>query len=135
MRISGIMLSLLVIIAILPSIGNALAVPSISIETSQNMYEYGDFLSITVKVSEITGDNVIVHVIDPTERKVMLLNRPITITTTAFPSQHPFDSAIWKPGTYMLELEYSNQMSSTQFTIDIVGNFAKYWSSYSRAYN
>ena len=64
MRISGIMLSLLVIIAILPSIGNALAVPSISIETSQNMYEYGDFLSITVNVSEITGDNAIVHVID-----------------------------------------------------------------------
>ena len=117
MRISGIILSLLVILAILPSIGNAIAAPSISIETSQNVYEYGDFLSIIVNVSEITGDNAIVHVIDPTERKVMLLNRPITTTTTAFPSQHPFDSAIWKPGTYMLELEYSNQISSTQFSI------------------
>ena len=121
MRISGIILSLLVVLAILPSVGNAMAAPSISIETSQSVYEYGDFLSIIVNVSEITGDNAIVHVIDPTERKVMLLNRPITITTTAFPSQHPFDSAIWKPGTYMLELEYSNQISSTQFTIDDSG--------------
>ena len=121
MRISGIILSLLVVLAILPSIGNAIAAPSISIETSQNVYEYGDFLSIIVNVSEITGDNAIVHVIDPTERKVMLLNRPITTTTSTFPSQHPFDSAIWKPGTYMLELEYSNQISSTQFTIDDSG--------------
>ena len=121
MRISGILLSLLVILAILPSIGNAIATPSISIETSQNVYEYGDFLSITVNVSEITGDNAIVHVIDPTERKVMLLNRPITLTTTTFPSQHPFDSAIWKPGIYMLEFEYSNQISSIQFTIDDSG--------------
>ena len=121
MRISGIILSLLVILAILPSIGNAIAAPSISIETSQNVYEYGDFLSIIVNVSEITGDNAIVHVIDPTERKVMLLNRPITTITSTFPSQHPFDSAIWKPGTYMLELEYSNQISSTQFTIDDSG--------------
>jgi len=121
MRIYGIILSLLVVLAILPSIGNAIAAPSISIETSQNVYEYGDFLSIIVNVSEITGDNAIIHVIDPTERKVMLLNRPITTTTSTFPSQHPFDSAIWKPGTYMLELEYSNQISSTQFTIDDSG--------------
>ena len=117
MRISGILLSLLVILTILPSIGNALAIPSISIETSQNTYEYGDFLAITVNVSEITGDNAIIHVIDPTERKVMLLDRPIDEKITAFPSQHPFDSAIWKPGTYILELEYSNQISSTQFSI------------------
>ena len=121
MRIAGILLSLLVMLAILPSMGNALATPSISIETSQNVYEYGDFLSIVVNVSEITGDNAVVHVIDPTERKVMLLNRPITLTTTTFPSQNPFDSAIWKPGTYMLELEYSNQISSTQFSIDDSG--------------
>ena len=121
MRISGIILSLLVVLAILPSVGNAMAAPSISIETSQNVYEYGDFLSIVVNVSEITGDNAVVHVIDPTERKVMLLNRPITLTTTTFPSQNPFDSAIWKPGTYMLELEYSNQISSTQFSIDDSG--------------
>ena len=128
MRISGIILSLLVILAILPSIGNAIAAPSISIETSQNVYEYGDFLSIIVNVSEITGDNAIIHVIDPTERKVMLLNRPITTTTSTFPSQHPFDSAIWKPGTYMLELEYSNQISSTQFTVDDSTVWAEPWS-------
>ena len=121
MRISGIMLSLLVILAILPSIGNALAIPSISIETSQNTYEYGDFLSITVNVSEVTGNNATVHVIDPTERKVMLLDRLIDEKITTFPSQHPFDSAIWKPGTYTLELEYSNQISSTQFSIDDSG--------------
>ena len=121
MKISGILLPLLIALVILPSIGYALAAPSISIETSQNVYEYGDFLSIIVNVFEITGDNAIVHVIDPTERKVMLLNRPITTTTSTFPSQHPFDSAIWKPGTYMLELEYSNQISSTQFTIDDSG--------------
>ncbi len=51
MRISGIILSLLVVLAILPSVGNAMAAPSISIETSQSVYEYGDFLSIIVNMA------------------------------------------------------------------------------------
>ena len=121
MKIAGILLSLLVTLSILPSLGLTFAAPTISIETSQSVYQYGDFLSITVNVSEITGGNVVVYIIDPSERKVMLLNRTIQEKITAFPSQQPFDSAIWKPGEYVLELEYSDEKSLTQFSIEETG--------------
>ena len=54
MKIAGMLLSLLVILTILPSLGLTFAAPSISIETSQSVYEYGDHLVMIINVSEIT---------------------------------------------------------------------------------
>ena len=65
MRISGIILSLLVVLAILPSVGNAMAAPSISIETSQSVYEYGDFLSIIVFLLKNTNFNLKSCILEP----------------------------------------------------------------------
>ena len=121
MKIVGILLSLLVILAILPSLDLTFAAPTIIIETSQSVYQYGDFLSIIIKVSEITGDNAVIYIIDSSEKKVVLLNRIIIEKTTMFPSQQPFDSAIWKPGEFVLELEYSDEISLTQFSIEDTG--------------
>ena len=124
MKIAGILLSLLVILTILPSLGLTFAAPSISIETSQSFYEYGDHLVMIISVSEITGDDGYIYITDPAERKSLLLQQPISQEYTEFPSKFPFDSAIWKPGTYVLELEYSEVESSVQFTIEDTGKIA-----------
>jgi len=124
MKIAGILLSLLVILSILSSIDLAFAAPSISIETSQSVYEYGDHLVMIINVSEITGDDGYIYITDPAERKSLLLQQPISQKYVEFPSNFPFDSAIWKPGTYVLELEYSGDKSSTQFTIEDTGKIA-----------
>ncbi len=124
MKIAGILLSLLVMLSILPSLGLTFAVPTISIETSQSVYEYGDNLVMIINVSEITGDDASIYITDPTERKSLLLQQPIYQEYTEFPSKFPFDSAMWKPGTYVLELEYSGDKSSTQFTIEDTGKIA-----------
>jgi len=118
------LLSLLVILLILSSIDLAFAAPSISIETSQSVYEYGDHLVMLISVSEITGDDGYIYITDPTERKSLLLQQPISQEYTEFPSKFPFDSAIWKPGKYVLEIEYSGDKSSTQFTIEDTGKIA-----------
>jgi len=123
MKTAGILLSALVILSVLPSIDLTFAAPSISIETSQNVYEYGDHLVMIINVSEITGDAHI-YITDPAERKSFFLQQPISQEYTEFPSNFPFDSAIWKPGTYVLELEYSGDKSSTQFTIEDTGKIA-----------
>jgi len=94
-------------LSILPSLGLAFAAPTISIETSQSVYEYGDNLVMIINVSEITGDDASIYITDPTERKSLLLQQPISQKYVEFPSNFPFDSAIWKSGTYMLEFEYS----------------------------
>jgi len=124
MKIAGMLLSSLIIMAILSSVDLAFAAPSISIETSQNVYEYGDHLVMLISVSEITGDDASIYITDPTERKSLLLQQPISQEYTEFPSKFPFDSAIWKPGKYVLEIEYSGDKSSTQFTIEDTGKIA-----------
>jgi len=121
MKIAGMLLSLLVILTILPSLGLTFAAPSISIETSQSVYEYGDHLVMIINVSEITGDDASIYITDPAERKGLLLQQPISQKYVELPSNFPFDSAIWKPGTYVLELEYSGINSSVQFTIEETG--------------
>ena len=121
MKIAGILLSLLVILVILPNIALAFAAPSISIETNQSVYEYGDHLVMIINVSEITGDDASIYITDPAERKSFFLQQPISQKYVEFPSNFPFDSAVWKPGTYVLELEYSGINSSVQFTIEETG--------------
>ena len=124
MKKIAVLLSLLVIMSGLPLMGQTFAAPVISIETSQETYHYGDHLSMTINVSEITGDAATIYIIDTEERKSLLLNPPIFQETTEFPSNFPFDATIWKTGTYMLEVEYSGSKSSVQFSIEDTGEIA-----------
>ena len=124
MKIAGIMLSSLIIMAILPSIGLTFAESAISITTNQSVYEYGDHLVMIISVSEITGDDASIYITDPTERRSLLLQQPISQEYTEFPSKFPFDATIWKPGPYVLELEYLGDKSSTQFIIEDTGKIA-----------
>ena len=124
MKIAGILLSSLIIMAILPSIGLTFAESATSIATNQSVYEYGDHLVMIINVSKITGDDASIYITDPTERRSLLLQQPISKEYTEFPSKFPFDATIWKPGTYVLELEYLGDKSSTQFIIEDTGKIA-----------
>ena len=124
MKIAGILLSSLIVLAILPSLGYSLAESTINITTNQSVYEYGDHLVMIISVSEITGDDASIYITDPTERRSLLLQQPISQEYTEFPSKFPFDATIWKPGTYVLELEYLGDKSSTQFIIEETGKIA-----------
>ena len=123
MKNVGIFLSLLILLAILPNIGQVIAEPTISIETSQNVYAYGDHLNIIINVSEITGDDARIYIINTEERKSLLLQQPISQEYTEFPSPFHIESGspVWLTGTYGLEFEYSGAKSSTQFTLEDSG--------------
>ena len=118
-----IFLSFFAVLVILPCFDQVLAAPSISIETSQSVYEYGDHLNIIIKVSEITGGDAYIYIINTEERKSLLLQRPISQEYTEFPSPFPIESGspAWLVGTYGLEFEYSGAKSSTQFTLEDTG--------------
>ena len=116
--------SLLMILSVMLSLNQASAAPTISIETSQSVYEYGDHLVMIINVSEVTGDDVRIYITDPAERKSLLLQQPMSYVYTEFPARFPLDSAVWKPGTYLLELVYSGVKSSVQFTIEDTGTIA-----------
>ncbi len=117
MKNTAVLLLLLVIMSGLPLMGQTFAAPSVSIETSQDIYHYGDSFSITINVSEVTGDFATTYIIDPSQKKSDFLTFPISQKTSSFPSNFPFDATIWKTGAYMLEVEYSGAKSSVEFSI------------------
>ena len=123
MKIIAVFLSLLVMLVILPSFGQVTAEPTVSIETSQNVYVYGDHLNIIINVSEITGDDAFIYIINTEERKSLLLQSPIYQEYTEFPSPFPIESGspVWHTGTYGLEVEYAGAKSSIQFTLEDTG--------------
>jgi len=123
MKNTTIFLSLFTILVILPCFDQVLAAPSISIETSQDVYTYGDHLNIIINVSEVTGDDVRIYIINTEERKSLLLQQPIYQKYTEFPSPFPIESGspAWLAGTYGLEFEYSGAKSSTHFTLEDTG--------------
>jgi len=123
MKIAVIILSLLIILSILPILSPAFAAPTISIETSQSIYEYGDHLNIMIKVSEITGGDAYIYIINTEERKSLLRQLPISQEYTEIPAPFPIESGspVWLVGTYGLEFEYSGAKSSTQFTLEDTG--------------
>ena len=118
------------------TIPNAYANPTISIQTDKEIYSYGDFLSFTIEVSEITGQAAILHIIDQSGQSSSAIPVPITELTTVVPSPHPFESAVYPQGRYTLNIEYSGGTDSVEFELIDSGkiiipfwvrDFSKYW--------
>jgi len=112
------------------------AAPIVSIFTEKEIYSYGDFLSFTIEVSEITGESAILYIIDESGKKSSAIPIPITELETEVPSPFPFESNVYPLGMYTLEIQYSGSSSVTEFELIDSGNiviplwireFAKYW--------
>ncbi len=112
------------------------ATPTVSIYTEKEIYSYGDFLSFTIQVSEITGESAILYIIDESGIKSSAIPIPITELKTKVPSPFPFESNVYPLGWYTLEIQYSGGSSMTEFELIDSGNiviplwireFAKYW--------
>lgn len=113
---------LLILLLILP-IGLQLAdAQTILVQTSKSTYHYGDYLSVTIFVSKISGNNAIMHIIDSEGIKssaipVQIKNANTTITTPV-----PFNSELFREGKYQIQIEYDGIKSSVPFQIIDAGN-------------
>lgn len=108
------------IIVLIASAGMILPVfaePVVEIQTAQEEFHYGDHLSFSVEVSEITGDDAKISITDPNMMKSPLVTLPISAMTTTSTAPIAFDVVIWKPGEYILYVEYAGVTSSTKFSI------------------
>ena len=114
----------------------AFAQPTINIYTEKEIYSYGDFLTFTIEVSEVTGNFAILHIIDDAGKRSSAI--PITVADlkTVVPSPFPFESTFYPQGKYVLEIQYSGDIDSTEFELVDAGNiviplwireFANYW--------
>lgn len=97
-------------------VGNVFA-SSVSISTDKPTYTYGDYLTFTIEVSELNGENAILHIRDESAVTSSPINLPITKLKTVITSPKPFDSTVYKTGKYFLEIEYNGNKDETEFTL------------------
>lgn len=112
------------------------AIQSISIQTEKELYSYGDTLSFTIEVSEITGEDAILHIVDEVGKRSSAIPISITDLKTVIPSPFPFEAAVYPQGKYTLEIEYSGNSDTAKFELKDSGNIviplwirevSKYW--------
>jgi len=103
-------------------ISNVYSVPIITIDTDKNTYSYGDFLTFTVEVSEITGELATLHIIDESGKSSSAIPISITESKTVVPSPYPFESSVYPQGMYTLNIEYSGTSDTTEFELIDSGN-------------
>ena len=126
----------LFIITSLGGISNIHAASIVKIDTDKNTYSYGDFLTFTVEVSEITGELATVHIIDGSGKSSSAIPISITELKMVVPSPYPFESTVYPQGRYTLNIEYSGSSDTTEFELIDSGkimipywvrDFSKYW--------
>jgi len=105
------------------SISVVYAIPTVSIYTEKEIYSYGDFLTFTIEVSEITEGLAILHIIDESGKSSSDIPIPITELKTVVPSPFPFESSVYPLGTYTLEIQYSDSTDTTEFELIDSGKF------------
>lgn len=116
-----VILSLFVVMSLV-AIPNIYAVPIVKIDTDKNTYSYGDFLTFTVEVSEITGELATLHIIDKSGKSSSDIPISITESKTVVPSPYPFESSVYPQGMYTLNIEYSGGSDTTEFELIDSGN-------------
>ena len=121
---------------IVPNIALVNAQSTLNIYTEKEIYGYGDFLTFTIEVSEVTEEFAVLYIIDEVGKKSSPIPIQITDLKTIVPSPFPFESEVYPLGKYTLEVEYSGNTNSAEFVLIDSGNivipswvreFAKYW--------
>jgi len=96
---------------------HSFATSSLVISTSKQTYEYGDFLSITFRVSELTDQPIMVHIVDDSGKTSAPINIPISKLNYTITSPFPFYKTNYNPGKYSIDAEYSGIKTSVYFDL------------------
>jgi hypothetical protein len=119
-----------------PAIAIADVQPTVNIYTEKEIYGYGDFLTFTIDVSEVSEEFAVLHIIDEAGKRSSPIPIEIDDLKTVVPSPFPFEAEVYPLGKYTLEIEYSGSINTTEFELIDTGNivipswvreFAKYW--------
>jgi hypothetical protein len=117
-----LMLGMIGILAI--GVQYSFAIPSIEISTSKSIYEYGDLLSIIFHVSELTGKQITLHIVDSSGKTSSPINISIYNESSTIISPLPFYKTTYSPGTYHINAEYSGSTTSVSFDLIDSGKIA-----------
>jgi len=116
------------ILTAIPISVSAQSTPDVKIIMTSEVFRYGEKLDYTIIVSDVTGDDAVIYIIDSTGIRSPLYSTPISQEETRVIAPIAFDSIIWNDGEYSLEIEYSDASDKTSFTIIDDGSIGiPYW--------
>jgi hypothetical protein len=93
----------------------------LAIFTSQETYYYGDFLTFTIEVSEVTGELATLYIIDDHGKSSSPIPLGIEQQSITLTSPFPFESQVYPLGKYTLNIQYSNQEATVEFYLQDSG--------------
>ena len=93
------------------------AEPSVEIIMEKTTYSYCEKLFYTIKVSEVTGNPAIIHIIDETGKGSSAIPIPINELENPVPSRMAFEKEIFPLGKYLIDVEYEGQKVSAEFLL------------------
>ena len=114
----GIKFLLFLIIAVSTIIfSNVYAVQSVQITMNQTTYSYGEKLSYTVNVGEVTGNSAIIHIRDSLGKGSSAIPVEISELQTVITSPFPFEKEIFPVGKYYVDIDYSGSKDTVEFNV------------------
>ena len=93
------------------------AEPSVNIIMEKTTYSYCERLFYIIEVSEITGDNAIIHIRDESGKGSSAIPIQITNLQTPVPSLIGFEAEIFPLGKYFIDVEYSGAEYTAEFNL------------------
>lgn len=108
------LLFVLVVMIVIPITAHA---EPLQVQTSQDVYAYGDFLSFTVTVPAITQETATFRIIDGAGVSSSELTMSIIGDKTVLTASNPFIANQYKVGTYTIKVEYDNNVATSSFEL------------------
>jgi hypothetical protein len=105
-------------------IGVSYASPEISVVTNKPVYQYGDRLSFSVTVSNVTGDMAVLEIVDQSNQSSSPIDMIITKPVSNITAPVPFYKTTFAPGTYFVKIQYSGSNATTSFQLVDTGDIA-----------
>ncbi len=93
------------------------AEPSVNIIMEKTTYSYCEKLFYIIEVSEITGDDAIIHIRDEAGKGSSAIPIPITNLQNPVPSLIAFEAEIFPLGKYFIDVEYSGAKITSEFNL------------------
>lgn len=97
------------------------AAGSLSVETDQNVYNYGDILTILITVEDVTEPFATMHIKDADGKTSSPIHVPLEQLVTLLPAPAPFDRTVYPEGVYVVDVTYDGMTVTTTFELVDVG--------------
>lgn len=95
---------------------------TLDVTTDKTTYNYGDYLTVIITVSEVSDSVAVMHIVGPDGVKSSAIPIPIKDTITSITTPNAFDPQLYKEGRYQIQITYAGADASTEFEIVDAGN-------------